>query len=673
MDPPIERRRASRHRAAERIRFALERFILRGLRYRLLLAAAIVAAVALIAGILVATLDPGLSDPGEAIWWAFLRLTDPGYLGDDEGLARRTVSTVVTVLGYVLFLGLLIAILTQWMNQLIARLESGVTPVSLSDHVIVLGWSHRTPTIVQELLGARNRVQRFLARHSVRELRIVILAETVDAVLMADLREQLGALWNDRQVLLRAGSPLRLDHLERVAFRDAAVLIVPGADHADRNPEAVDAQNLKTLMAVSKHAGRTGAAPPLAVAEIFDGRKAVVGQQAYAGESEILAADEIIGRLIAQSVRQRGIGGVFAELLTLNAGNAVYVRPLDAEVGTTFGQLRNAFPRAIPVGIVRSADGRPALAPDPETTVQVDDLVVFLARRFEDCTPQATWPASIPISSARARPPALEGRRRVLILGWSRKVPALLRELARYGTEAFEIDVVSATPVHEREKLLERHDATAAVDRVRQVEASYSVPGVLERLEPNGYDNIVLLASEQLEEEGQADATTVLAHLMLGGLLPRTGPGPRVFVELLEEENLFLFDKSRDDVIVSPLAVSYLLSQVALRRELGAIFTELSRPWGAQIVLQPAEDYVTTNGPVRFGDLDRAAASRGEIALGFLLEDGGLVLNPERDTDWAVAEGDEVVVLTSYAERDLGGFEPPEGARVSRSRNHGEH
>ena len=87
-------------------------------------------------------------------------------------------------------------------------------------------------------------------------------------------------------------------------------------------------------------------------------------------------------------------------------------------------------------------------------TVQDDDLVVFLARRFDDCTPQATRPASFPISPATARPPALEGRRRVLILGWSRKVPALLREFARYGTEAFEIDVVSSTPVDEREKLL---------------------------------------------------------------------------------------------------------------------------------------------------------------------------------------------------------------------------
>ena len=257
----------------------------------------------------------------------------------------------------------------------------------------------------------------------------------------------------------------------------------------------------------------------------------------------------------------------------------------------------------------------------------------------------------------------------MLVLGWSRKVPALLREFARYGADAFEIDIVSTTPTSEREDAIGRQAAGAGSEHVRHIEASYTLPGVLERLDPRRYDNIVLLASERLADEEKADATTVLAYLMLRGLLPREAPCPRVFVELLEAENLFLFDRNREDVIVRPLVVSYLLSQVALRRELGSIFTELSRPWGAQIALQPAEDYLATNGPVRFGDIDRAAASRGEIALGFRLTEGGLVLNPERDTDWVLAAGDEVVVLTSYAERDLAGFAPPKGASVTRSRD----
>ena len=93
----------SAHKAglAARIRFQLERWIVRGLHYRLALAALLVTSVALLAGELVFLFAPGESGVSDAIWWAFLRLTDPGYLGDDEGLATRTISTAVTVLGYV--------------------------------------------------------------------------------------------------------------------------------------------------------------------------------------------------------------------------------------------------------------------------------------------------------------------------------------------------------------------------------------------------------------------------------------------------------------------------------------------------------------------------------------------------------------------------------------------
>jgi hypothetical protein len=647
-------RRDHKPRRRDRIRFALERLVLRGLRYRLLLAATMVVVVAVVSGVLVAFLDAGALDLPENVWWAFLRLTDPGYLGDDEGFSRRTISTIVTVLGYVLFLGLLIAILTQWLNTVISKLESGITPVALADHVIILGWTHRTPTIVAELLTTRARVQRFLASRGASELRIVILAEHVDEVLHRELRERLGSLWNDRQVFLRSGTPLRVDHLDRVGFRNAAVLILPGADFAEQKPESIDAQTVKTLVAVSEHAIATGAVPPLAVAELFDGRRTLVAREAYAGQSEILATDNIISRLIAQSVRQPGIRDVFAELLTLNIGNALFVRRLEGQTGRKFGDLRGAFSKAILIGTVRSGEGWPGLNPSPETLLQGEDLCVFIARSFEDCTPETTTRASLPIIEAAPAPPPRE-RRRVLILGWSRRVPALLEEFEHYGVEAFEIDVVSSTPTKERERALERSGVELRGSGVRQIQAGYTEPGVLEGLEPQGYDNIVLLASERLAREGQADATTVFAYVMLCGLLPESGPRPRIFVELLDDENEFLFHRKVADEIVSPLLISYLLSQVALRRELAAVIAELSRSSGAQIELQPIHEYLDTKEPVGFEDLETAAAARGEIALGLRCtrpSEVGLALNPDRDAVWNLTADDEIVVLRTYAETD---------------------
>ena len=103
---------------------------------------------------------------------------------------------------------------------------------------------------------------------------------------------------------------------------------------------------------------------------------------------------------------------------------------------------------------------------------------------------------------------------------------------------------------------------------------------------------------------------------------------------------------------MSPLVVSYLLSQVSLRRELAALFAELSRPRGAQILLRPAHLYVASDVPVSFADVDAAAAARGEIALGIRRVEGSaadLMLNPGRTADWTPAPGDAVVVLASQA------------------------
>jgi hypothetical protein len=232
-------------------------------------------------------------------------------------------------------------------------------------------------------------------------------------------------------------------------------------------------------------------------------------------------------------------------------------------------------------------------------------------------------------------------------------VPALLRELGRYGDDAFEIDIVSRASVEEREAGIAQYVSSTSQAKARQIEASFSTPGVLEGLEPESYHNIIVLASEMLEEKEHADAVSVVAALTLRGMLVDRSRRPEVLVELLDQENLHLFCGGHEEVMVSPMLVSYILTQVALRRELAWVFWELTRPWGGQIVLRKADAYIGADGPVRFGDAQRTAAAHGEIALGFRRPAGdekGLVLNPDRDTEWLIEPGDEVVVLTSIKE-----------------------
>ena len=69
--------------------------------------------------------------------------------------------------------------------------------------------------------------------------------------------------------------------------------------------------------------------------------------------------------------------------------------------------------------------------------------------------------------------------------------------------------------------------------------------------------------------------------------------------------------------------------------------------------MEPAARYVEIDRPVSFDDVDRAAAAKGEIVLGFWREGkrpARLFLNPDRDAEWHLGEADTIVLLSSVAE-----------------------
>ena len=165
------------NRVAYKIQFKIERFLLRGAGHQLFFIAFLIFMVAFVGGIIVFIGTESFSTIFEAIWWGFLRLSDPGYLGDDEGLLLRIVSTAITVLGYVLFMGALVAIMTQWLNNKMKKFESGVSEITLENHILILGWTNRTKIIVKELLVSQGRVSRFLKRIGENKLKVVILVE----------------------------------------------------------------------------------------------------------------------------------------------------------------------------------------------------------------------------------------------------------------------------------------------------------------------------------------------------------------------------------------------------------------------------------------------------------------------------------------------------------------
>lgn len=629
-------------------RFQLEQLILRGALSRLFVIAMIMLLLAVIAGLFVHYWVAGFEDPGASIWWAFLRLTDTGYLGDDRGTLLRTVSTILTVLGAVLFLGALIAIMTQWLNETIASLEQGFTPIAQNNHVLILGWTNRTTEMVAQLVGAEGRVKRFLRHHGGGPLKIVILADRVGPALVQELKDRLGSWYDPRQITLRSGSPLRLEHLLRVDYLHAAAILLPAREFG--GAAAPDEATVKTLMSAA-HSGRVedSADLPLIVAELFDAAQLQAARRAYPGPAELIGTGLLISRLMAQNTRHRGLSRVCSELLS-DSGNQVFVRDFPQFVGQPLAGLMGAFDNAVLLGVTRRRDSdfQPLYA-DPDYLLAEGDRLALIATDFDSCAARRGFKASaVPeISHESGHAPAA-GARRVLVLGWNQKVPALIDEFDAYTREEVALDLFSMIDESEREKLLARRGIRPTHARIRHLEGDFTSRFELAGIDPADYDNIILVASDWLDTAEQADARTLLGYLVLSELLEVVERPPAVLVEAMSPDNAGLFDAPNVELLVSPDLQNHLLTQVALRRELHWVMEELFGAGGAEIAFRsPAR--AALDGSGSFRELQRHLAGGGEILLGVFRRDGGsgqVVLNPPRkDRPLSLSADDELIVM----------------------------
>ena len=641
-------------RIVDRIKFVVERQLVKGAGFQLLVVAAFIAVISLLGGILVVPLQGEFEHVGQAIWWAFLRLTDPGYLGDDVGAWQRFVSTLLTISGYVVFMGTLVAILTRWLIARMSELERGLTPVTLKNHIVVLGWTSQTPPLLSELLSSTGRMRRFLEKHDTSRLNLVVLTEEASAEQAHELRNEPGIGARARQVILRSGLPIQPDALHRVACLDAAAVIVPSAAHEPGSLLTADVETVKALLSIAAQARHYRSGLPFVVAELQDIRKLPVVERAYPGPVEVVAGDATISRLMAQNILHPGLSEIYNELLAGEGGNELYVRSGEAVAGLTLGELATQRPTAIVLGILHpgQAGWQVRLAAPSDTRIDAGDRVVMMARSYNETELDTRQETLQPIVRGEATPcaPAIASpRHRVLVLGWNRRVPSLVAELASYPGRGFEVDVVSVVPQAERERAIGRYCGSGLAIPCRHLEADYMVEEELRRADPAGYDSIVLVSSDRLTSGEEADARAMVGYLQLEDLLQESARRPHLIMELSDPDNRQLLYGHQSEMMISSMILSHVLAQVALRRELRAVLDELFTAGGGEIQFRDPEDYPLP-ASANFHVLEKTMAAEGEVALGVFrarADERGhrLQLNPPRSEYLELQPGDRLVTL----------------------------
>ncbi len=553
----------------------------------------------------------------EAFWQSLLRMLGKGAFAADQEWTTRALNLVVTLAG-IFLAGALIALISAAVNQRIARLRRGRSPVLESGHTLVLGWSPRLPVILSELV---------IANADRRRAALVVLADRAQDDMEDELHKRVPHTGKTR-VVCRTGDPGRQADLDLVNVRGArSIIVLNGSDG--------DAGVLRAVLAVRGFESEVAGLH--IVAELTDAGHAEALRALTDNTVVTVQGDAVIGQVTAQACFQDGLAAVFRELLGFDA-TELHIRAIPELVGHTYRDAIGAFEKCAVIGMCR--DDVVTLNPAGDVVFAADDQVVVVAA--DELSVIFTGFAAAPADDNAAAAAFADPVEHIALVGWSSLGTKIVSDLDRVLGSGSVIDV-----------LVDPGYVTAAQVTIPPVvnikvdvhELGDGPTAVLEMISARSYDHAIVLSYRNALSAEQADALTLLMLLTLHKARATGAVSTRVVAEMRDRANVAIARTIEvDDFIVSDELSSLMLAQVSERRELDAVFRDLFDASGSVLTLRPASMYA---GPdeTSWAATVTAAAQRGESAIGYRLGDSAAVVNPAKTTRLVLGTHDRVLVL----------------------------
>jgi voltage-gated potassium channel Kch len=567
----------------------------------------------------------------QTFWLDLMRTIDPGNLGGDEGSWAYLLSMLTVTAGGILVFSTLIGVIFAGIDQKLADLRKGRSFVVERGHTVIYGWSPEVFPVVAELVRANE---------SRGQACIAILAEEDKVEMEDEIRARVGRTGNTR-VVCRTGDPIDIEDVGIVNPDEArSIVVLPPED------EEADSRVIKTLLALTNNPNRRGE-PYHIVSRIDKPENLGVARMVGRGELRLVAVDDLIARITAQTCRQSGLSVVYTDLLDFG-GDEIYFAREPRLAGLTFGEALAAYETCSVIGLRTEGKGI-RLNPPAETEISAEDEIILIAEDDSAIALSEDPAPEIDAGAIRKTPPRELAPERTLILGWNDRATKIVSELDHYVHPGSEVTVVTPEgPIslsHFEE--LKNQNVSARVGDITDRR-------VLDGLGVASYDHVIVLGDPDGLDPNAADSKTLVTLLHLREIAERSGQGFSIVSEMLDVRNRELAEVTgADDFIVSDHLASLMMCQVSENRELSRVFEDLISPEGSELYLKPATDYVNPGVPLNFHTAVEAARRRGEIAVGYRLRSEtkdpdasyGVYLNPAKSRRVTFGEQDKLIVL----------------------------
>jgi len=621
---------------------------------------------------------------GSSIWWTFLHISDPGYLGDDDTPRTAILGTIFTVLGMVTFMAGLVGILTSLITSALINLREGGAPIIFRDHIVIVGWNSRVFTLVADLVDANETHQ-------------IALLGTLDK---ADADQQLEKRIFSRieishgakaaraargQVVYRRGTPAVAHDLERVAAPFASRFILLSPTEGGLSSRAADVSQIRSLYSIERshsegerQAYRFNTVVELASDELrghafyslrinprrdawvalYEKRLQQAGERSFLpvprgepSKNDLTAVNtgQIVSRIIAQCAIQPFLSTVYQELFSFRDKELLLWQPnqhwkpvwaemVEMTATSRVFHLANRMQEGMVIG--RLKDQQVSFDPADWDSIGNDVQYIVLGDRqqwSED--PQLLATPQLSADNVLLDPRNPESHVRVLILGINCHFALLVQQFTTYVRQYDNLDFALHVVLRPGEVAPECHVEDLEIRFSEADFTEWEQMGVLLESE-DPFDSIVLLAEDVRLDDPEVDARVTLALVMLRAFREDANWYERlrdvnIVAEVRDPKNRNILQQVQmaGDVIVGDEFVSGFIAQVCIDHQLEEIYREILDYGDYEIY---AHRLKAGGGAVTFGDLIAEVAAGGEIAIGFLRRGDDLqmlpVLAPPLDT-----------------------------------------
>jgi voltage-gated potassium channel Kch len=577
--------------------------------------------------------SPSDARPGffQTLWLGLMHTIDPGNVGGDTGSWPYLLTMLTVTAGGILVFSTLIGVIFSGIDEKLADLRKGRSFVVERGHTVIYGWSPEIFSVVAELVRANKSRGRAC---------IAILAEEDKVEMEEEIRARVGKTGRTR-VVCRTGDPINIEDVGIVNPNEARSIVVLPPEG-----EEADSRVIKTVLALTNNPNRSGE-PYHIVSRISSPENLGVARMVGREELRLVAVDDLIARITAQTCRQSGLSVVYTDLLDFG-GDEVYFAREPRLTGLTFGEALVSYEVCSVIGL-RTEDGRILLNPPAETEISPGDEIVLIAEDDSTIALSEGPAPKIDAGAIRKTPRREREPERTLILGWNDRAPKIVSELDHYVPAGSEVTVVTpdgAVPPSDLEVLENQKLSSRAGDITDR--------RVLDGLGVADYDHVIVLGDPDGPDPNATDGRTLVTLLHLREISENSGGRFSIVSEMLDVRNRELAEVTgADDFIVSDHLASLMMCQVSENRDLSTVFEGLISAEGSELYLRPATDYVKPDVPLNFFTVVEAARRRCEVAVGYRLtaetadpaSSYGVYLNPEKSRLVTFSGQDRLIVL----------------------------